>query len=53
MNGQAVILIEHDAEHRYPEAFGAFRSRRLAVYGETAVAIYDYTEDMPEGAVST
>lgn len=52
LNERAVILVEHDAEHRYPEAFGAFRSRRLALYGETAVAIYDYTEDKPEGAVS-
>ncbi|WP_438446779.1 16S rRNA (guanine(966)-N(2))-methyltransferase RsmD [Gorillibacterium sp. sgz5001074] len=48
----AVVLVEHDAEHRYPERFGPFECRRLAVYGETAVAIYDYALEQDEGAVA-
>lgn len=42
LNEGATVLVEHDAEYRYPESFGLFECRRLAVYGETAVAIYDY-----------
>lgn len=49
---RAVVLVEHGSEHRYPEAFGPFRCRRLAEYGETAVAIYDYAEEQQEGAVA-
>lgn len=42
LSADAVILVEHSSEHRYPEEFGPFQCRRLALYGETAVAIYDY-----------
>lgn len=49
---RAVVMVEHGAEHRYPEAFGPFRRRKLAEYGETAVAIYDYITEIPEGEVS-
>ncbi|MDF2927680.1 MAG: methyltransferase [Paenibacillaceae bacterium] len=49
LNEGAVILVEHDAEHRYPESFGPFRCRRLSVYGDTAVAIYDYVDERLEG----
>lgn len=52
LDKHAVVLVEHAGEHRYPETFGPFRCRRLAEYGETAVAIYDYTPEEPEGAVS-
>lgn len=41
----AVIVIEHESGHRYPEAFSGFKQRRLALYGECAVAIYDYTNE--------
>ena len=41
---EAVVLVEHASDFRYPEAFGPFVCRRLALYGETAVAIYDYQQ---------
>lgn len=47
---QAVVLVEHVSDYRYPEAFGPFVCRRFALYGETAVAIYDYQQqDLPQG----
>jgi 16S rRNA (guanine(966)-N(2))-methyltransferase RsmD len=46
---EAVVLVEHASDFRYPEAFGPFVCRRLALYGETAVAIYDYQQgDLPQ-----
>lgn len=46
---EAVVLVEHASDFRYPEAFGPFECRRLALYGETAVAIYDYQQgDLPQ-----
>jgi len=38
----ATVLVEHETGHRYPEAFGDFVCRRVAVYGETTVAVYGY-----------
>ncbi|CAM4251127.1 16S rRNA (guanine(966)-N(2))-methyltransferase RsmD [Paenibacillus tarimensis] len=38
----ATLVVEHESGHRYPETFGDFQQRRLALYGETAVAIYHY-----------
>ncbi|MDF2936394.1 MAG: rRNA ((966)-N(2))-methyltransferase RsmD [Paenibacillaceae bacterium] len=47
---QAVVLVEHASDFRYLESFGPFVCRRLALYGETAVAIYDYQQqDPPQG----
>ncbi|MNC54888.1 hypothetical protein D3C75_1043860 [compost metagenome] len=46
---QAVVLVEHTSDYRYPEAFGPFVCRRLALYGETAVAIYDVQQqELPQ-----
>jgi 16S rRNA (guanine966-N2)-methyltransferase len=45
LNDDAVILVEHASDYRYPESFGPFSCRRLALYGETAVAIYDFKEE--------
>lgn len=50
---EAVVLVEHASDFRYPEAFGPFVCRKLALYGETAVAIYDYQhEDLLQGMES-
>ncbi len=38
----AVIVLEYESSYEYPEAFGSFSLRRKAVYGETAVSIYDW-----------
>ncbi len=38
----AVIVVEHDSGHRYPEGITGFIHRRHAQYGETAVTIYEY-----------
>lgn len=40
----AVAVVEHESGYRYPESFGGFKQRRLALYGETAVAIYHYKQ---------
>lgn len=45
LNERAVIVVEHAADHTYREAFGGFAGRRHAVYGETAVTVYDYEKD--------
>ncbi|MCQ4087142.1 16S rRNA (guanine(966)-N(2))-methyltransferase RsmD [Saccharibacillus sp. JS10] len=38
----AVIVLEYESSYEYPETFGGFVLRRKAVYGETAVSIYDW-----------
>lgn len=50
LNPGAVIMVEHASDYRYPEELGRFQCRRLALYGETAVAIYDYRDEEGEGA---
>ena len=40
----AVIVVEHDARHAYSDTDRGFRLRRQALYGDTAVTIYDYVE---------
>ncbi|WP_020615336.1 16S rRNA (guanine(966)-N(2))-methyltransferase RsmD [Paenibacillus daejeonensis] len=40
----AVIVVEHDARHAYSDTVGDFRLRRQALYGDTAVTVYDYAE---------
>jgi 16S rRNA (guanine966-N2)-methyltransferase len=51
----ATVLIEHAAAHHYAKRIGNFSCRRLNVYGDTAIAIYSYTQepaeaDTPQGA---
>ncbi|WP_419873064.1 16S rRNA (guanine(966)-N(2))-methyltransferase RsmD [Candidatus Pristimantibacillus sp. PTI5] len=38
----AVIVVEHDASHRYPEQLEHFEQLKHAKYGDTAVTIYQY-----------
>ena len=38
----ARIVVEHEAGHLYPEQVPGFRQLRHALYGETAVTIYEY-----------
>ncbi|MDG0812382.1 16S rRNA (guanine(966)-N(2))-methyltransferase RsmD [Cohnella rhizosphaerae] len=37
-----VAIIEHESGFAYEERIGIFERRRLALYGETAIAIYRY-----------
>jgi len=39
----AIVVVEHEADHRYPETVGGLTLRKRATYGETAVSIYHYT----------
>lgn len=48
----AVLAVEHESGYRYPERFGGFELRKLALYGETAVAIYDYRPADGQGGAS-
>ncbi|QJC52324.1 16S rRNA (guanine(966)-N(2))-methyltransferase RsmD [Paenibacillus albicereus] len=41
----AVVVVEHDASHAYPERIGAWRQGKRAEYGETAVTVYRRGED--------
>jgi 16S rRNA (guanine966-N2)-methyltransferase len=38
----AVIVVEHESAHHYPEQIAGFTQLRHAQYGETAVTIYEY-----------
>ncbi|MBP3964536.1 16S rRNA (guanine(966)-N(2))-methyltransferase RsmD [Paenibacillus lignilyticus] len=38
----ATIVVEHDADHVYPETMEVFRQIRHSKYGDTAVTIYRY-----------
>ncbi len=42
LEDEAVIVIEHDAEHRYPETAAHFEQTKRSAYGDTAVTIYRY-----------
>jgi len=46
---QATVLVEHDAKHVYPDGIGRFKVRKRTNYGETAVAIYLYTDIIRTG----
>lgn len=39
-----IVVIEHEADHAYPERIGAFRQTRRAVYGDTALSLYTCEE---------
>jgi len=38
----AIIVVEHDAAHTYPEKLGFFDQLKHAKYGDIAVSIYQY-----------
>ncbi|GGD68723.1 16S rRNA (guanine(966)-N(2))-methyltransferase RsmD [Paenibacillus nasutitermitis] len=40
----AVIVVEHDAGHSYPEVIGHFEQAKHSKYGDTAVSIYNYRQ---------
>ncbi len=39
---EAVIVLEYESGHEYPESFGPFEQVRKAVYGETTLSIYRF-----------
>ncbi|MGG1633630.1 16S rRNA (guanine(966)-N(2))-methyltransferase RsmD [Paenibacillus sp. NRS-1760] len=41
----AIIVVEHDAAHRYPEKLEYFDQLKNAKYGDIAVSIYQYYSD--------
>lgn len=41
----AIIVVEHDAAHRYPEKLEYFDQLKHAKYGDIAVSIYQYYSD--------
>ncbi|WP_336779602.1 16S rRNA (guanine(966)-N(2))-methyltransferase RsmD [Paenibacillus illinoisensis] len=42
---EATIVLEYESKYSYPEQFGPFEQTRKAVYGETAVSIFDYAPE--------
>jgi 16S rRNA (guanine(966)-N(2))-methyltransferase RsmD len=45
LQDQAVVLVEHEAGHRYADEIGQFRVQKRANYGETAITIYHYLDN--------
>ncbi|MFS0869771.1 16S rRNA (guanine(966)-N(2))-methyltransferase RsmD [Paenibacillus xylanilyticus] len=45
---EATIVLEYESKYSYPEQFGPFEQTRKAVYGETAVSIYEYVSGTAE-----
>lgn len=41
----AVIVVEHDSAHSYPDFIGRWEQWKRSVYGETAVTLYRCRED--------
>jgi 16S rRNA (guanine(966)-N(2))-methyltransferase RsmD len=41
---QAIALVEHEASHAYADEIGRLFVRKRAVYGETAISIYHYSD---------
>ncbi|WP_438350094.1 16S rRNA (guanine(966)-N(2))-methyltransferase RsmD [Paenibacillus sp. FA6] len=41
----ATIVIEHDSKYEYPDEFSFFTCIRKALYGESAITIYEYQSD--------
>ena len=48
----AVVVVEHDAEHQYPETAVPFEQTKRVKYGDTAVTIYRYRPEA-DAAVRT
>jgi 16S rRNA (guanine966-N2)-methyltransferase len=49
LQDQAVVLVEHDAEHYYADEIGQFHVRKRTAYGETAITIYHYSDIISTG----
>jgi 16S rRNA (guanine966-N2)-methyltransferase len=45
----ATVLVEHEAGHAYADEIGRFKVRKRTVYGDTAIAIYHYTDIIHTG----
>lgn len=45
LQDDATIVIEHDSKYEYPDEFGLFICIRKALYGESAITIYEYRSD--------
>lgn len=58
LEDQATIVLEHESSFVYPESFGRFRVWRKAEYGEVAISIYVYEQEIQsvlaeQGGIST
>ncbi|QAY65560.1 16S rRNA (guanine(966)-N(2))-methyltransferase RsmD [Paenibacillus protaetiae] len=53
LEDQAIIVVEHDAAHEYPEHIEGFTRLRAAKYGDTAVSVYRHQEDSENGGEET
>lgn len=43
VNDDAIVVVEHDADHEYGERIGSFEQIRKSTYGDTAITIYEYS----------
>jgi 16S rRNA (guanine966-N2)-methyltransferase len=48
LEDDAVIVVEHDAGHAYPEEIGGCMQTRKAHYGDTAVTVYRFRRERTE-----
>lgn len=49
----AIVMVEHESDHHYPEQMGNYIQFKRAVYGETAITIYSYRRTQHTGGLST
>ncbi|OXM15946.1 16S rRNA (guanine(966)-N(2))-methyltransferase RsmD [Paenibacillus herberti] len=45
LSDDAVIVVEHDGSHEYPEVIGRWEQRKRSAYGEIAVTLYRCRQD--------
>lgn len=46
VNDDAIVVVEHDADHEYGERIGSFEQIRKSTYGDTAITIYEYSSNI-------
>jgi 16S rRNA (guanine966-N2)-methyltransferase len=49
LQDQAVVLVEHESGHAYVDEIGHFQVRKRTTYGETAITIYRYSDNISIG----
>jgi 16S rRNA (guanine966-N2)-methyltransferase len=49
LQDQAVVLVEHESGYAYVDEIGHFQVRKRSIYGETAITIYRYSDNISTG----
>ncbi|QGQ96183.1 16S rRNA (guanine(966)-N(2))-methyltransferase RsmD [Paenibacillus psychroresistens] len=49
LHDQAVVLVEHESKHAYADEIGQLQVRKRTTYGETAITIYRFFDNISIG----